>query len=105
MKQTLDEIKHNKLMNKKHKKTCRNLNYDDHLCFLTYFNLCCDNKNLLNDCRNQKFNINLNEFASLNNVLREYDEMNEMREEIKITGTYVKYANINGAEYSSSDFT
>ena len=60
---------------------------------------------MLNNCRNQKFNINHNEFASLNNVLREYDEMNEMREEIKVTGTYVKCANINGAEYSSSDFT
>ena len=67
----LDKIKHNDLMSKKYKKTCKYLNYVEHLLFLastvtgcisisafTSFSLCycwhnefC-NKNLYNHCRN-----------------------------------------------------
>ena len=109
----LGEIKHNDLMSEKYKKTCKYLNYVEHLlilasaitriCFISlcscwYYDFCSRNKHLCNHCRKidktvllgkDKFNtvkvliyksltysyISHDNFVSVNNVLREYNEM------------------------------
>ena len=71
----LEEIKYNELMSEKYKKTCKYLNYVEHLlilastitklcfnfciCFISlcscrYYKFCSRNKNLCNHCWSQK---------------------------------------------------
>ena len=59
----LQEINHNDLMSEKYKKTCKYLNYIEHLhilaltvtinfCICWYYQFCSRNRNFCNLCRN-----------------------------------------------------
>ena len=92
----MEEIKHNELISKKHKKTCRNLNYLSQLSRKT-------GKRIINSFLGKdKLNtidvliskalidsyIGHNKFVSVNNLLRKY---NEKKEEIKNPEKAVEY--------------